>query len=69
MKVLFEKEGEQVAHVKYTVLLMPTGTMQITGVGSCPLATVRSNPLQLGCVCGVTAPDSVECGVMMATGV
>ena len=40
--MLFEKEGEQVAHVKYTVLLMPTGTMQITGVGSCPLATVRS---------------------------
>ena len=39
--MLFEKEGEQVAHVKYTVLLMPTGTMQITGVGSCPLATVR----------------------------
>jgi len=37
--VLFEKEGALVAHVKYTILLMPTGTMQITGVGSCPLAT------------------------------
>ena len=37
--VLFEKAGALVAHVKYTILLMPTGTMQITGVGSCPLAT------------------------------
>jgi curved DNA binding protein len=37
--VLFEKEGALVAHEKYTILLMPTGTMQITGVGSCPLAT------------------------------
>ena len=61
--MLFEKEGEQVAHVKYTVLLMPTGTMQITGVGSCPLATVRSThtwdlgPLQLGCADDVTAAD------------
>jgi len=37
--VLFEKEGELVAHVKYTVLLMPNGTVKTTGVGSPPLAT------------------------------
>jgi hypothetical protein len=37
--VLFEKEGELVAHVKYTVLLMPNGNVKITGVGSPPLAT------------------------------
>eukprot|EP00741_Cyanophora_paradoxa_P002173 tig00000553_g2106.t1 len=29
--VLYEKQGEQLAHVKYTVLLMPTGPTRITG--------------------------------------
>ena len=30
--VYFEKEGEFVAEFKYTVLLMPNGTMKITGI-------------------------------------
>ena len=30
--VYFEKEGEFVAEFKYTVLLMPNGTMKITGL-------------------------------------
>ena len=28
--VLWEKEGDQVAHVKFTVLVMPNGTQRIT---------------------------------------
>ena len=28
--VLYEKEGDYVAHVKFTVLLMPSGTQRIT---------------------------------------
>ena len=30
--VYFEKDGEFVAEFKYTVLLMPNGTMKITGL-------------------------------------
>jgi len=30
--VLYEKSGEVVAHVKFTALLLPTGTIKITGV-------------------------------------
>jgi len=30
--VLFEKAGELVAHVKFTALLLPTGTVKITGI-------------------------------------
>lgn len=30
--VYYEKEGEFVAEFKYTVLLMPNGTMKITGL-------------------------------------
>ena len=30
--VYFEKEGEYVAEFKFTVLLMPNGTMKISGI-------------------------------------
>jgi len=30
--VLFEKDGECVAHVKFTALLMPNGTLKVTGL-------------------------------------
>jgi len=29
--VLFEKEGEYVAHIKFTALLVPTGTLRVSG--------------------------------------
>lgn len=31
-QVLFEKEGEEIAHFMYTVLLTPTGPLKITGL-------------------------------------
>ena len=37
---LGDVEGELVAHVKYTVLLMPNGNVKITGVGSPPSRNV-----------------------------
>jgi len=30
--VLYEKSGEVVAHVKFTALLLPSGTIKITGM-------------------------------------
>jgi hypothetical protein len=30
--VLFERQGDQVAHVKFTVLLLPSGTAKVTGL-------------------------------------
>jgi methionine aminopeptidase len=43
--VLVEKPGDQVAHVKFTVLLLPTGTVKITGLDrpegfACPDVTL-----------------------------
>jgi len=40
--VLCEKEGETVAHVKYTVLLLGSGTQKITGLPR-PLITVSDD--------------------------
>jgi len=37
--VLYEKDGETVAHVKYTALLTAKGLVQITGVASPPVAS------------------------------
>jgi len=34
--VLFEKQGDFVAHVKYTILLLPSGTVKVTGVAVNP---------------------------------
>jgi len=37
--VLYEKDGELTAHVKYTVLIMPSGQQKITSMASPPLDT------------------------------
>jgi len=41
--VLFEKEGEFTAHVKFTVLLLPSGALRITGL---PLPDVERRALK-----------------------
>eukprot|EP01083_Nonionella_stella_P228373 809397_1 len=40
--VLFEKEGEFVAQLKFTVLLMPSGIMKITGLDGVDLSQIQS---------------------------
>jgi curved DNA binding protein len=43
--VLFEKKGDQVAHFKFTALMLPSGPTRISGLKSFDVGTVKSEKL------------------------
>jgi curved DNA binding protein len=54
-QVLYEREGAHVAHVKYTVLLLPSGTAKVTGL-PCPAYIKSDKKREWRRVRGLTAP-------------